>query len=72
MDFIKLDSRHDEEQLGEMFSRVLHADTKGNSLSTPAKEMAYGSSREQNTSDLPWTAYTLIRIAKGQSAAETS
>ena len=31
MDFIKLDSRLDEEQLGEMFSRVLHADTKGNS-----------------------------------------
>ena len=68
MDFIKLDSSFDEEQLGEMFSRVLQADTKGNLLSTPAKEMAYGSNGEQNTSDLPWTAYTLIRIAKKQSA----
>ena len=60
MDFMKLDNSFEENQLKGIFSRVVYAETKGNTLSTPAKEMAYGSSSEQNTSDLPWNAYTLI------------
>ena len=72
MDFMKLDNSFEENQLKGIFSRVVYAETKGNTLSTPAKEMAYGSSSEQNTSDLPWNAYTLIRIAKGQSAVFVS
>ncbi len=68
MDFIKLDSTFDKEQLDDMFSRVLYAETKGNTLSVPAKEMPYASVSMQVPTDLPWTAYTLIRIEKKQSA----
>jgi hypothetical protein len=37
MDFMKLDNSFEENQLKGIFSRVVYAETKGNTLSTPAK-----------------------------------
>ena len=68
MDFIKLDSKFDDSQLEEIFSKVLYSDAKGKSLSAPAKEMQYGAKEKHENNELPWNAYTLIRIVKNQSA----
>ena len=68
MDWIKLDSSFEEDQLKDVFSKVLCAETKRSALCVPGKELPFGTAGEPLPEDAPWTAHTLIRIAKKQSA----
>ena len=50
------------------FSKILYSVAKGSLLSAPAKEIPVEGADEAALKGRPWTAYTLIRVEKGQNA----